>query len=133
MRSLQLTLHRSWDQGDDTVLVQWDNWGLQDLYWWLDPVRLQEGVSLSQVSPNLDFWSDASDVGRGARLDQEVASGRWSLEEASLSIIAREPLAVERGLLHFRAHVSGSTVAVSVDNSTAAAYLRKSGGLDHPP
>ena len=68
----------------------------------LDPVRLQEGGSLSQVSPNLDFWSDASDVGWGAHLGQEVASGKWSPEEASMSVIARELLAVERGLLHFQ-------------------------------
>ena len=31
MRSLQLTLHHSWDQVDDTILVQWDNRCLQDL------------------------------------------------------------------------------------------------------
>ena len=66
--SLQLTLHHSWDQVDNFFLVRWDDRCLQDLSWWLDPVRLQEGVSLGQVSPNLDFWSDPSDVGWGAHL-----------------------------------------------------------------
>ena len=33
MQSLQLTLHRSWDQVDDTILVQWDDRLLQDLSW----------------------------------------------------------------------------------------------------
>ena len=129
MWSLQLTLHRSWDQVDDSVLVQWDDWCLQDLSWWLNLVCLQEGVSLGQVSPNLDFCSD---VGWGAHLGQEVASGRWSLEEASLSINSRELLAVERGLLHFQSQVSRSTVAVFADNSTTVAYLRKSGGTRSP-
>ena len=72
MHSLQLTLHRSWDWVDDSTLVRWNN---HDLFWWLDPVRLQEGVSLAHVSPDLDFWSDASDVGWGAHLGREVISG----------------------------------------------------------
>ena len=62
---------------------------------------------MAQVSSNLDFWSDASDVGWGAHLGQEVVSGRRSPEEASLSINARELLSMERGLLHFQSQVSG--------------------------
>ena len=61
---------------EDSTLVCWDNHCLHDLQWWLDPVRLQEGVSLAQVSPNLDFWSDASDMGWGTHLGREVVSGR---------------------------------------------------------
>ena len=102
MWSLQLTLHRSWDRVKDSTLIRWDDHCLHDLHWWLDPVRLQEGVSLAQVSPDLDFWSDTSDVGWGAHLSREVVSGRWPLEESTLSINARELLAVERGLLHFQ-------------------------------
>ena len=132
MHSLQLTLNHSWDQVDDSVLVQWDDWCLQDISWWLDPVQLQECVSLCQVSPILNFWSDASDMGWGAHLGQEVASGWWSPEEASMSISARELLAVERGLLHFWTQVSGSTVTVFADNSTVMANLRKSGGTLFP-
>ena len=92
MWSLQLTLHRCWDRVDDSTLIPWDVCCLHDLSWWLDPFRLQEGVSLAQVSPDLDFWSDASDVGWGAHLGREVVSSRWSAEDASLSINARELL-----------------------------------------
>ena len=83
--------------------------------------RLESGISLAQVSPDLDFWSDASDVGWGAHLEDEVALGLWSPEEADLSINARELLVVERGLLQLCHLLSGSTVAVFVDNSTAVA------------
>ena len=86
------------------------------------------GVSLAQLSPDLDFWSDASDVGWGAHLGPDVVSGLWSPEEAGVSINARELLAVEKGLLHFQASLVGSTVTVFVANSTVVAYLRKSGG-----
>ena len=90
--------------------------------------RLQLGISLAEVNPHLDFWSDASDVGCGAHLQDAAASGRWSQEEALLCINARELLAVELGLRHFQLLVSNSTVAVFADDSTALAYLRKQGG-----
>ena len=80
---------------------------------------------LAQVCSDLDFWSDVSDVVWGAHLGREVVSSQWSLEEASLSINARELLAVERGLLHFWSLVAGSIISLFTDNSTAVAYLRK--------
>ena len=81
MRSLQLALRQAWDRFDDSVLVSWDSDCLSDLGWWLNRFCLERGVSLSQVSPNLDFWSDASDVGWGAHLGDSVVSGRWSPQE----------------------------------------------------
>ena len=86
------------------------------------------GGSLAQLFPDLDFWSDASDVGWGVHLGPDVVSGLWSPEEACVSINTRELLAVEKGLLRFQASLVGPTVAVFVDNSTAVAYLRKLGG-----
>ena len=90
------------------------------------------GVSLDQVSPNLDFWSDALDVGWGAHLGDEVVSGRWSPEDALLSISGRELLVVEHGLLHFLLLLVSSTVTLFADNSTAVAYLRGTGGTRSP-
>ena len=132
MRSLQLQLHRSWDHLDQSVLVRWTLNCQRDLEWWLVQSRLEEGVYLSQVSPNLDFWSDASDVGWGAHLGDGVASGLWSPQERDLSINARELLAVERGLLHFASQLVNLTVAAFAGNSTAVAYLRNQGGTRFP-
>ena len=63
MRSLQLLLRRSWGHSDHSVLVRGNSDSLRDPEWWLVWSCLEEGVFLSQVSPNFDFWSDASDVG----------------------------------------------------------------------
>ena len=63
VRSLQLCLHRQWDRGDLSALIPWSQPCRRDLQWWLDRPRLSLGVSLTQVSPDLDFWSDASDLG----------------------------------------------------------------------
>ena len=90
------------------------------------------GVSLRQISPDLDFWSDASDVGWGAHLGSLTASGLWSLEQSTLSINARELLAVREGLLHFQSSLVGRNVSVFCDNSTAVSYLRKEGGTRSP-
>ena len=85
------------------------------------------------MSPSLDLWSDASDVGWGAHLGPHVASGLWDLGQASLSINARELLAIQHGLLHFQLSLPGHhTVAVSCDNVTAVVYLRKEGGTRSP-
>ena len=82
-------------------LVEWTPEIRQDLDWWLDRERLERGVSLEQVSPQLDLWSDASDVGWGAHLGEEVAFDLWAPEEVELSINVRELLAIERALLWF--------------------------------
>ena len=63
MRSLQFVLRRSWDQVDQSTLVRWTQEVRVDLEWWLNRERLELGVSHDQVSPQLDLWSDSSDVG----------------------------------------------------------------------
>ena len=128
MRSLQLRLHHLWDRNDNSLFIPWYSACRQDLEWWLVPDRLLLGFSLTQVHPHLDFWSDTSDVSRGAHFLGNAASVLWSPEEAILSINARELLAVEKGLLQFQHLLSNSTVALFSDNSTALAYLRKQGG-----
>ena len=132
VRSLQLCLHRSWDRGDQSVRIPWTPDCLRDLQWWLDLPRLSHGVSLTQVSPDLDFWSDASDVGWGAHLGSLTALGLWDSDQASLSINARELQAIREGLLHFRSSLVEKNVAVFCDNSTAVSYLRKEGGTRSP-
>ena len=72
-------------------------------------------VSSIPTPPALDRVEDSTHLG------PEVVSGLWSPGEVGVSINARE-------LLHFQSSLRGSTVAIYVDNSTAVAYLRKSGG-----
>ena len=128
MRSLQLALRRQWDHVDQSQMVEWSQEVHRDLSWWLDHDRLKLGISLEQVSPQLELWSDASDVGWGAHLDKQVASGLWAPEDAKLSINVRELLAIERALPWFAPHLVGSSLAIFADNSTAIAYLRNQGG-----
>ena len=115
-----------------SALLPWSPDCRRDLQWWLDLPRLSLGVSLVQVSPDLDFWSDASDVSWGAHLGSLTASGLWDQEQAALSINAHELLAVQEGLHHFLPSLTGMAVSISCDNSTAVSYLRKEGGTRSP-
>ena len=128
MRSLQLTLRRQWDRLDQSQLVEWSPVIQDVLSWWRDRDRLVLGVSLEQVSPQLELWSDASDLGWGAHLDEQFASGLWASEDVERSINARELLAIESALKWFAPLLAGSSVAVFTDKSTAVLYLRNQGG-----
>ena len=116
----------------DSSMIQLNPECRMDLEWWIEVDCLQSGISLVQVNPHLNFWSDSSDMGWGTHLQDVSASDLWSQEEALLSINARELLAVEFGLHKFQHLVSNSSVAVFADNSTALAYLRKQGGTRSP-
>ena len=82
----------------------------------------------SLVSPQFDLRSDASDVGWGARLGDQVVSGRWSPEQRCSSISHRELLAISYSLQHFLPLVHSKSVAVFTDNTKALAYLKNQGG-----
>ena len=129
MRSLLLTLRRQWDRMEQSQLVEWSPVIQDDLSWWRDRDRLGLGVSLEQVSPQLELWSDTSDVGWGAHLDEQFASGLWAPEDVEHSVNARELLAIESALKWFAPLLAGSSVAVFIDKSTAVSYLRNQGGI----
>ena len=129
MRSLQLTLWHQWDRIDQSQLVEWSPVIQDILSWWRGRDRLGLGVSLEQVSPQLELWSDASDVGWGAHLDEQFASGLWAPEDVERSINARELLAIESALKWFAPLLASSSVAVFTDKSTAVSYLRNQGGI----
>ena len=129
VRSLQLCLHRSWDRGDQSVGIPWTPDCLRDLQWWLNLPCLSLWLKCLRI------WTSGpmpQDVGWGAHLGSLTASGLWDYDQASLSINARELLAIREGLLHFRSSLFGKNVAVFCDNSTAVSYLRKEGGTRSP-
>ena len=132
MRAVQLALSRGCDFRDEDILVPWDPPSRDDLRWWCTEGRLEEGISLALSSPDQMFWSDASNLGWGATVADQFASGIWLEGEVSLSINQRELLAVERGLRALCTCLEGRVVAVFSDNTTTVAYLRRQGGTLSP-
>ena len=113
---------------DDQFQVSWSPLCREDLLWWARVAQLLEGVSLSLPSPDVSFFSDASDVDWGALVGEYHASGLWSPHQKSLSINMRELLAVQYGRQALEHLLVGLSVALFCDNTTTVAYLRRSGG-----
>ena len=90
MRSFQFALHRAWDRLDPEAFVRWSSEIRQDFFW-LDRERLELVISLEQVSPQLDLWSDFSDVGWG--------SAPWFPELLELVVDDPVALPMDRDLL----------------------------------
>ena len=102
MRSLQLTLRRQWDQIDQ--LVEWSPVIQDDLSWWRDRDRLVLGVSLEQVSPQLELWSDASDLGWGLTWTSsslQACGLRKTSSARSMHGSSWRSRVLSSGLLHF--------------------------------
>ena len=75
----------------------------------------------------LGFEAPDLNLGWGATVADQFASGVWLESEVSLSINHSKLLAVERGLRTLCPCLEGRVVAVFCDNTTAVAYMRRQG------
>ena len=74
------------------------------------------------------LFTDASNEGWGAHLDQNSTKGLWSDREKRLHINVLELKAVSLALRDFKDQCQNQTVLDATDNSTVVAYINKQGG-----
>ena len=82
----------------------------------------------SELKPTQVFFTDTSNEGWGAHLDQNSTKGLWSDWEKRLHINVLELKAVSLALRNFKDQCQNQTVLVATDNSTVVAYINKQGG-----
>ena len=99
------------------------------LRWWLDESNVLLGQPLHPLQHALQIFTDASNEGWGAHLDDHTARGTWSLPESKLHINHLELKAVFLALKEFRTLVCNKTVLIATDNTTVVAYINKEGGM----
>ena len=128
MRVLQLRLNSAGRLLQDSDIVSWDDSCREDLRWWSEESNLHVGLPLGLAHPQLSLFTDASDTGWGASLDDNRLSGSWSQRSSQFSINHRELLAVLYGVRGFLPLLRGRSVSLFADNTTALAYLRNQGG-----
>ena len=128
MRLLQFHLNRSWDRISQLALIPIPDDLKADLSWWLEPGRLERGLSLRKPSPDLQLYSDASRKGWGATLEGLNLAGEWSPSDQRLHINMLELKAIWLALQEVLPQVRNKVVAVFSDNMTALSYLQKQGG-----
>ncbi|XP_066978845.1 uncharacterized protein [Macrobrachium rosenbergii] len=129
-RALQFYLKANWNRKSflDSFIFNITPQIKEDLRWWLAKDRFSAGMSLTPTNPDLMLFSDASDLGWGALLNNMEVSGTWSPSERNLHINMKELKAIHLALLHFAMITYHKTVAVHSDSMTALAYIKNQGG-----
>ena len=97
------------------------------LRWWLEESNVLLGQPLHPLKHALQIFTDASNEGWGAHLDDHTARGTWSLPESKLHMNHLELKAVFLALKEFRTLVCNKTVLIATDNTTVVAYINKEG------
>ena len=77
---------------------------------------------------SIQLFTEASNEGWGAHLEQASTKGLWSDREKRLHINVLELNAVSLALQSFKDKCQNQTVFVAMDNSTVVAYINKQGG-----
>ena len=99
------------------------------LRWWLEESNVLLGQPLHPLKHALQIFTDPSNEGWGAHLDDHTARGTWSLPESKLHINHLELKAVFLALKEFRTLVCNKTVLIATDNTIVVAYINKEGGM----
>ena len=101
-----------------------------DIQWWITNVR-RSGRPLELEKPEMTLFTDASEEGWGAHVNERATGGRWSEEEKLDHINILELRAILFGLQSLCQEVE-SHVKIMTDNTTAMAYVRHQGGVKSP-
>lgn len=130
MRPLQYHLRQHWTQktDDPLKLIPWSEECRPSLTWWMDPVNLLRGASITTSLPEMILHTDASLDGWGAHLGELQAQGRWSETERNLHINNLELKAVILALEQFFTLVEGKHVLLMTDNTTVIGNIKNQGG-----
>ena len=119
MRPFQFHLQEHWRylQSLDSLLP-WTEAISAHLDWWQNPSNVMRGADLQPKDHSFQLFTDASNEGWGANLDQSSTKGLWSDQEKGLHI----------NVLELKDQCQNQTVLVPTDNSTLVAYINKHGG-----
>ena len=131
MRPFQFHLKEHWryPQSLDNLLP-WTEAIAAHLDWWQNPANVMKGADLHPKDHSIQLFTDASNEGWGAHLDQNSTKGLWSDREKRLHINVLEFKAVSLALRDFKDQCQNQTVLVATDNSTVVAYINKQGGTN---
>ena len=103
MRPFQFHLKEHWKfpQPLDSLLP-WTEAISAHLDWWQNPANVMKGADLHPKDHSIQLFTDASNEGWGAHLEQSSTQGLWSPQEKGLHINVLELKAVFLALRHFK-------------------------------
>ena len=101
----------------------------EELEWWRDYVKMNNGKSILPPEEQDTIFSDASKQGWGAHLNLAKIGGRWNWEEKLKSHVNwLELKAAFLALQAFLPQLKHQHVQIGIDNKTAMTYINKLGG-----
>ena len=126
MRPFQFHLKEHWrfPQSLDSLLP-WTETISAHLEWWQNPTKVMRGPHLHSKDHSIQNFTDASNEGWGAHLEQTSTKGLWSDKKATHKCSRAE------GGFSGPSKVQGPVskpVLVATENSTVVAYINKQGG-----
>ena len=129
MRPFQWHLKKHWKfpMPLDSTLP-WTPTMIRHGQWWLDPQNVLTGHFLHPREHEKLIFTDASNAGWGAHLEQKSIGGLWSHQEKHLHINVLEMKAVFLALQHFKTDCYTNQVLIASDNTSVVAYINKQGG-----
>ena len=92
---------------------------------WENLTNVMKGADLHPKDHSIQLFTDASNEGWGAHLDQTSTKDLWSGREKNLHRNVLELKAVFLALRMFKDQSQNPTVLVAIDNSTVVAYINK--------
>ena len=101
---------------------------IQHEKWWLDPQNLLQGELLHPREHKKLIFTDSSNVGWGAHLDQDSTGRPWPPSEKHLHINLLEMKAVLLALQFLKMDCKNNQVLITSDNTSVVAYINKQGG-----
>ena len=113
-------------------LLPWTGTISAHLDWWQNPTNVMRGADLHPKDHSIQLFTDASNEGWGAHLDQSSTKGLWSDQEKRLHLNILELKTVYLALRSFKDHCQNQTVLVAMENSTVVAYINKHGDVHSP-
>lgn len=126
LKNLALAKGKTWNS---TVLLTPE--ACYDLQWWIRHLNRWNGLSFLPETPAQEVFTDASDLGWGIIVNNEILHGSWTEEELHSHINYRELLVIWKCLQ--LPHLQGQVLRIYCDNVTAIAYVRRFGGTRSLP
>ena len=102
------------------------------LTWWLSPQNVLEGIPLSNFSPDVDVFTDASKEGWGAHMNDQKLSGKWDVAQRRLHINLLEMMAISHTLQAWGPLLEGKSVMINSDNQSVVASINMQGTTRSP-
>lgn len=117
------------NNGNYDKFMTLSNGSKEEIHWWIDNIRVQNGKPI-RIKP-VDYWieTDASKEGMGARFFHNHFNKKWKTEEKDFHINHLELLAIKLAILHFCKDMSNVHIGIKTDNTTALSYVNNMGGM----